>query len=316
MLSEEQAAQFNDQGFLLVENVLDSAADLEPIEREYEALLDGLAERLFEDGRIKDRCKGLDFRDRLSAIYGETGETFAQYFNLSLPMTDVRVDTPFWTGPAIFNLIRNPRLLDLIESLIGPEVESNPIQHIRIKPPAAEIPDAMQASGLVGSTPWHQDAAVLPPDAKTELVTAWVPINDTPVETGCLQFIAGAHRDGLARHGFGPVDGLELPPEAFPDRQVLTVPARRGDVLLIHRHCPHSSLPNRSNKVRFSLDLRYHPSSQPSGREIFPSFTARSRSEPDRELTDPDAWTAMWTEARTWLATSPEAPKSSYQWLR
>ena len=49
--------------------------------------------------------------------------------------------------------------------------------------------------------------------------------------------------------------------------------------------------------------------------EIFPSFIARSRKNPTSELRDPEKWTQMWMEARHWLATSPDAPKTAYDWL-
>lgn len=315
-LSSQQISQFNEQGYLLVAGVLDPDQVLDPIIEEYEALLDRLAGKLHAEGAIRSEHAELGFRDRLTAIFRETGQTYAQFFNLSLPMTNVREDTPFWTGPAVFNLIRNQRLLDVVESILGPEIESNPVQHVRIKPPSKFVPDDMQASGLVGKTPWHQDAAVLPPEAETELITVWVPINDAPVESGCLQFLKGGHQKGLTRHGFGPVDGLELPEGAVEDSQAVAVPAERGDILLIHRYCPHASLPNTSDRVRFSLDLRFHPRGQRSGREIFPSFIARSRSSPADDLSSAEEWTKSWKDARTWLATSPDAPTQTYSWLR
>jgi phytanoyl-CoA hydroxylase len=316
MLSENQKEQFSEQGFLLVEDILDPAAILDPIVQEYTLLLDKLATDLNARGEISQLYADLDFRARMTKIYSETRRTFAQYFNLTLPMINVSEETPFWTGPAIFNLIKTPALLDIVESIIGPEIASNPIQHIRIKPPQKLLPDDQHASGLVGTTPWHQDAAVIPPDAGTEMVTAWVPINDAPVEMGCLQLVRGAHKSGLITHGLGSVDGLALPGDVPGNGKVEVVPAKRGDVLLIHRHCPHASLPNTSDQLRFSLDLRFHPADQPSGRDFMPSFIARSRSDPSRELSDPDFWMQMWKETRTWLATSSEAPKANYEWLR
>ena len=296
--------------------MLDPATALDPIIDEYDNLLNELTSDLFARGELSETYADLDFRLRMTKVYAETGRTFAQYFNLSLPIIDVSEDTPFWTGPAIFNLIKTPDLLDVVQSIIGPEIASNPIQHIRIKPPQELLPEDQQASGLVGSTPWHQDAAVIPPEAGTELITVWVPINDSPVEMGCLQFMEGGHTSGLIRHGLGSVDGLALPGNVAADSKVVIVPARRGDILLIHRHCPHASLPNTSDQLRFSLDLRFHPADQPSGRDVMPSFVARSRSDPSRELSDPAAWTRMWQDTRTWLATSPEAPKVNYDWLQ
>ena len=57
------------------------------------------------------------------------------------------------------------------------------------------------------------------------------------------------------------------------------------------RRCsPHSSLSNNSDDVRVSLDLRYNPTGQPTGRPEFPGFVARSRRDPSSELRDPEAW--------------------------
>ncbi len=315
MLTQARKSLFDAQGYLLVEDVLDAGAVLDPIVGEYASLLDRLVDDLIARSELSQTHADLGFRERMTKVYAETGRTFEQYFNLSLPIVGVTEETPFWTGPAIFNLIRTPALLDIVEAIIGPEIASNPIQHIRIKPPQKLLPEDQHASGLVGTTPWHQDAAVIPPDAGTEMVTVWVPINDAPVESGCLQFLRGAHKSGLKKHGLGRVDGLALPRDVADAGTVDIVPAKRGDILLIHRHCPHASLPNVGDQLRFSLDLRFHPADQPSGRDVLPSFIARSRSDPSRELCDPDAWTEMWKAARTWLATSPEAPSSSYAWL-
>ena len=107
MLTAEQIELFERQGFLLVGDVLDEEADLAPIVQEYSERLDELAGQLASEGRVSSTYSDLAFRDRMTAICRETGETFAQFFNISLPMVGVSEDTPFLTGPAVFALIRN-----------------------------------------------------------------------------------------------------------------------------------------------------------------------------------------------------------------
>ena len=75
-----------------------------------------------------------------------------------------------------------------------------------------------------------------------------------------------------------------------------------GSVLFMTRDTIHSSLPNRSNKVRWSFDIRYSPIGQPTGRPLFPGFVARSRSRPESVLTDPKVWSRLWSDARSRLA--------------
>ena len=107
MLNEAQIATFQSQGYLLVEKVLDPVEILDPIISEYTILLDDLVRGLIAEGKLTESFEGLDFRARMTEVFKATGETFAQYFNMCLPLLNVSKNTPFWTGPAIFNLIRN-----------------------------------------------------------------------------------------------------------------------------------------------------------------------------------------------------------------
>ena len=73
---------------------------------------------------------------------------------------------------------------------------------------------------------------------------------------------------------------------------------KRGGLIIFHKQNIHCSRPNRSKQLRWSVDIRYHPVGQASGRPAFPGFVARSRANPESELTDPLAWNRMWLEAR------------------
>ena len=77
---------------------------------------------------------------------------------------------------------------------------------------------------------------------------------------------------------------------------------RRGSALFIHRLTCHGSLPNKSDRIRWSLDLRYNPIGQPSGREAFPGFVARSEARPETELSNAEAWAQQWRDSRLQLA--------------
>ena len=68
--------------------------------------------------------------------------------------------------------------------------------------------------------------------------------------------------------------------------------------MLIHKLAHHASLPNRSDAIRMSFDLRYQPAGQPTGRPLFPSFVVRSRAAAESVLKDADAWAGMWETAR------------------
>ena len=86
--------EFQEQGFVKVNGVLDPEKVLDPIIEEYRGVLDNLARDLYEDGEIESEYKDLPFDERILRIYQETGRQHAQYFDFSLPFQDVKEDTP------------------------------------------------------------------------------------------------------------------------------------------------------------------------------------------------------------------------------
>jgi ectoine hydroxylase-related dioxygenase (phytanoyl-CoA dioxygenase family) len=140
------------------------------------------------------------------------------------------------------------------------------------------------------------------------MLTVWFSLTDAPLEAGCLKVLPRSHRTGLLSHCPQKVTGrLQIPDKLLPDPDgFLPLPMKRGDVLLMHRLTCHGSLPNHSDSVRWSMDLRYHPVGQATGRAAFPGFVARSRAHPETELRDAEVWARMWHEARRALAEASD----------
>jgi len=308
-LTAAQREQFDQDGYLVVEDLFDPAADLDPVIAEYETVLDRLANELFAKGEISSTYAELPFSERLVKVYGESGKVHAQYFDFSLPQAGITHETPFWTGPAVFNVIRSPRLLDAIESLIGPEIYSNPVQHVRLKPPEHLTPvDPTTGQIQLGATPWHQDNGVILEEAdETDIITVWFPLTDATIENGCLEVVPGSHRDGLLPHCPAnaenrPGFGIHIKERFFAADAATPLPMKRGAALFMTKRTVHASLSNHSDHVRFSFDLRFNPIGAPTGRGMFPGFIARSQEQPEAELHDPETWTQLWLEARRAIA--------------
>ncbi|MDE0428763.1 MAG: phytanoyl-CoA dioxygenase family protein [Caldilineaceae bacterium] len=303
--------RFEEQGYVVAEGILDPVEDIGPIVAEYEELLDSMAGQWHAEGRLSSSFSELPFGERLTQVLAEGMSVFPA-FDISLPplSADSGEETPIHLGAAVFNrLLRNPRLLDAVECFIGPEIYCNPVQHVRIKPPEHLVPEAMRHS-LVASVDWHQDAGVVEADADdTDLLSAWVAITDATTENSCMVMIPGSHRADVALHcltydrqGFAGSAQLTIPQEYRGPKEPMPVPMRAGDVLFFHRMTMHASLPNVSNGIRWSFDLRYNPLGQHSGRPWFPGFVARSRAHPETELTDPAEWARLWQDAQAELA--------------
>jgi ectoine hydroxylase-related dioxygenase (phytanoyl-CoA dioxygenase family) len=308
-LTADQISTFEREGYLVLRNVLSQQEVLDPIAAEYAGVLDRLATELHAEGAIASTYEDLPFSDRLTQIYAETGKDYAQFFDFSLPQAATKADTPFWTGPAVFALLRSEAILDAVESLIGPEIYANPVQHVRLKPPEHLLRSNAQSGDKPNNaTPWHQDNGVVTEDAdETDIITVWLPLTNATVENGCLVVSPRVHQEGLLPHC--PNDttavnrnggtGLHIPePYLAEEEQAVSLPMQAGDILLMHRRTPHASHRNTSDHVRWSFDLRYNPIGQPTGRSAFPGFVARSASAPETELHDPIAWTDLWLETR------------------
>ncbi len=312
-LTADQLRQYHEDGYVIVGGVFDPEEDIDPVIEEYKGVLDSLAHDLHEAGEISSLYQELPFAERLIAIYQDSGKVHAQYFDFSLPQKNVKPDTPFWAGPAVFRMFTNQRLLDAAESILGGEIYSNPVQHVRLKPPERLTP-VNQETGLVqlGKTPVHQDHGVVLPEAdETQMLTVWFPLMDVDVENGCLCVWPRSHKRGLVDH-CPTIRGLAVPGQLL-DGKALPMVMKKGDALLMHKQTLHASYANNSDTIRWSFDLRYNPIGQPTGRPAFPGFVARSRKYPETILSKPADWEKLWRDTRDHLATVDNAG-SFHRW--
>lgn len=293
MLTDDQISAFQRDGYLVVEDVLGPDV-LDPVRAEYAELLDGLCAQWGVTGR--------NFEEKLISAY-EKGFDWFQPMDISLPGDRIEANTPMHFGPAVFDMVTAARLLDLAECLIGPELTSNPIQHVRIKPPSPQLRDG-EVRAHITSTDWHQDRAVALEEAdQTEMITIWLAITDATVENGCLKVQPFDGPREILPHC--PKVQTAIADEFIRDEGAIPLPVKAGGAVIFHPLVPHASLANQSNGIRWSFDLRFHKTGQPSGRTHFPEFVARSRARPETELRDWRAWKSMWEDARARLAAEP-----------
>ena len=299
MLSKRDVETFERQGHLVVEGLVGDQV-LENVRGEYAVLMDRLFEQWHAEDLVDAPRPGMDFWDKLDVAY-RGGFDWYQPFDISLPHAGITEETPFHFGPAVFDMVTDSNILDAVEALIGPEITSNPIQHVRIKPPERAVAkDEIRAH--VVSTDWHQDQGVTLPEAdESTFVTVWLAITDATVENGCLK-VAADRYDEMMPHC--PKVQTALADPYIPEDSV-PVPVNAGGAVIFHPMTPHASLANESDGYRWSFDLRYSVTGHPTGRSHFPEFVARSRSNPASELKDWRAWKDMWEETRSRMASSP-----------
>ncbi|MBI1930278.1 phytanoyl-CoA dioxygenase family protein [Candidatus Poribacteria bacterium] len=260
-LNPEQIQFYKDKGYLLVEDVL-KPADLQPLIGEFNEVIDTWAHEYYKQGRLKDLFESEPFSRRLYKIYNA-----------------VERPDEIWRAvhgknhktAGMFALMTHPAILDIVESMIGPEILAHPQFNSRAKLPNHEAT----------VVPWHQDLGYLQSDAEeTFMVNFWIPLVDATVENGCMEVISGSHKHSLIPHEH--ISGyLGVPESKLPPGEIVPCPVRVGSVLLIQHKTIHRSIPNRSDHIRWSLDLRYSHPNLPTGRDNVPGFIARSVANPD-----------------------------------
>ncbi|GFE63386.1 phytanoyl-CoA dioxygenase family protein [Litoreibacter roseus] len=148
----------------------------------------------------------------------------------------------------IWDICTEPRILDLVEDLIGPDIICW-ASHFFCKMP--HDPKAV---------PWHQDASFwkLTP-ART--VTVWLAIDDADAENAAMRFLPRTHDKGHLTFETAGADAVLQYETAGADAMgapfvnALTA----GQVSLHADMLVHGSQPNSSDRRRCGLTLRYCP---------------------------------------------------------
>ena len=291
--------EFEKNGFVRIRNVLDYKLDLEPILNDMAFIMNRLVHR-FVSKKDKRRVLGLSFKKKYSHLVKLNIPELDQYFNIRLPQ-NVNVDSDFFASQSIFNLIKNNKILEKVSKILGQEISSNPCQNSRIKQPEKAISKKNLHDGLVGRTPWHQDAGVMNKKGQkgTELVTCWIPFTKTRIENGCMLAVKESHKLGLVNHDTGSKGQVEIKgKEKIDDLKTIALEANVGDIILLSRYLIHCSLPNKSKNFRISMDLRFNKTGQHSGRDPLPSFVVKSKNRKNIKVNNYKQWIAMWEEAK------------------
>ena len=280
-LTQSQIDAFLDDGYLVVREAF-PPSDLDDLIAEFSSSVEDNAARALDAGLITDTCSDAPFETRLARIIESAPDRAAADDQSSILFDNIRGKLK---SHAMFALMSHTSLLDIVETFIGPEILAHPQFNVR-----AKLPN--QDRSVV---PWHQDLGYLELDAAdTFMVNFWLPLVDANKENGCLEVIPGSHREYIDHvGGLGPAGNFKgIRDEDLPSDEVVCCPVPRGGVLLLQHRTIHRSVPNTSDQVRWSLDLRYSDPSQPTGRDAA-GFIARSERDPDSVTRSLSDWLAL-----------------------
>jgi phytanoyl-CoA hydroxylase len=276
-LTEEQVARYDDQGYLVLPQLLDRT-DLAPVRTAMTEKVSMIANDLLAHGLIPDTLEDRPFETRLAELFRNL--TDAEFLRYGRSWRD--------RLPGYFRLMSNPKVLDAVESLIGGEIFANPVYNVRPKVPKV----------AAGAVPWHQDKSYWPDANANPVITVWIPLVDATHENGCLHIIPRTHKKGVLVHQKETYTGTgytALDVKQVRKPEVVALPVSAGAAILFNDRCVHMSTPNNSQHVRWSVDLRYQPTSQDPMAQHGAGFLARSYQRPECVATLED-----------WIAKRPE----------
>lgn len=104
--------------------------------------------------------------------------------------------------------------------------------------------------------PWHQDGGKFWGLDREPILQIWTALDDAPLEGGCLEIVPRSHLPGLATP-LGGVVPKHLLEQERPEQNSVRVPAKAGEVILIHNHVWHRSLRSTSGMPRRALTVCY-----------------------------------------------------------
>ncbi|RXZ84734.1 phytanoyl-CoA dioxygenase family protein [Paenibacillaceae bacterium] len=276
-LTKAQIDFYNEEGYLVLPDLL-TEEEMIPVKEAMTMKVSMIAEELLQAGLISDKLEHRPFSLRLAELFKDlTAEDFLKYGRS-------------WRDrlPGYFDLMRSPKILDAVASLIGDELFANPVYNTRPKIPKV----------AAGAVPWHQDKSYWPGANANPVITVWIPMVDATEINGCLHIKPKTHRKQLLKWYQEEETGTGY--TALKERQLgktktVALPISAGSAILFNDRCLHMSTPNNSEEVRWSVDLRYQPTDQDPMLSHGIGFLARSRRHPERVATLED-----------WLAERPE----------
>ena len=151
--------------------------------------------------------------------------------------------------PVVDALTRRAEILDRVEELLGPDL---------LVFSTSLFAKAPRSSAYVS---WHQDLTYWGLDG-TRVVTAWVALSPSTVESGCMRMVPGSHRRRLVAHqdSFHGDNLLSRGQEiagGVDESEAVDLVLRPGQFSLHNGHVFHGSRPNRSGYRRIGLAIIY-----------------------------------------------------------
>lgn len=223
MLTERQIAQYRDDGYLLVEDVLEPAT-LARLKAVTDELVAGAA-------GLEDHTKVFDLEPS---------------HRPDAPRVR-RIKSPQFAHPFYWDLASHPRIMAALEPLVGANIRLRPGGKLNMKSSAYGAP-----------VEWHQDWAFYP-HTNQDVLAVGILLDDMDSTNGPLLVLPGSHKGPIYDHHSqgafcGAIDVREAGLDVANAREVH---GRAGSISIHHVRLVHGSALNTSSRQRRLLLYEY-----------------------------------------------------------
>nr|XP_054593676.1 L-threonyl-[L-threonyl-carrier protein] 4-chlorinase-like [Nothobranchius furzeri] len=201
-------------------------------------------------------------RDAFAKLEDEFGKEYTQY-----SLHNVHLQYPW-----VMSLTKHPRILQVIQAVLGPDVlllDSRFICKYPILKPANILenegsPTKSDGENGLPYVAWHQDMRYWG-IAGGPVLSVWLALDDSQKENGALQVIPGSHRSGMLPHRQASRSGnmlsvnQEIPEELVQVEETVFCPLKAGQMSIHDGFLVHASDPNTSRRRRCGFVIRYVP---------------------------------------------------------
>ncbi|SHJ15466.1 Phytanoyl-CoA dioxygenase (PhyH) [Shimia gijangensis] len=170
--------------------------------------------------------------------------------DLPLPLNIYKRINAQCVMPLASQIGTHPAILDAVEAILGPDILIYGVEFF-VKEPHTKALVAM-----------HQDLTYWGMGAIDGLLTAWVPLSPATPASGCMDFVAGSHKQAILPHEDRDdannllSRGQEVAVD-IADEDKVAIELHPGQMSLHHGLTVHGSGPNVSDDRRIAAVIRY-----------------------------------------------------------
>jgi len=169
---------------------------------------------------------------------------------LPLPLATYKRVNAHVVMPFAARIATDPRVLDVIESVLGPDILVYSAEFFIKEPRTTHI------------VSMHQDLTYWGLGATQGLVTAWISLSASTPASGCMDFVRASHKNAILPHEdtFDDNNLLSRGQEVrvdVDDKDKVAIEIHPGQMSLHHGLTIHGSGPNTSADRRIALVVRY-----------------------------------------------------------